>query len=166
MTISQTNLIYQFSNQNERLDWYVVNDGVMGGLSDGSISINESGHGTFAGKISLRNNGGFSSIRLKMDPVEVNHKKSIVLRIKGDGKSYQLRLKAKSSDYFNYCASFNTTEKWQNVSIPLDSFFPAWRGRKLDMGNFNSGHIHEIGILFGNKKEENFQLIIDSIALQ
>ena len=142
MTSSQTNLIYQFSNQNERLDWYVVNDCVMGGLSDGSISINESGHGTFAGKISLRNNGGFSSIRLKMDPVEVNHKKSIVLRIKGDGKSYQLRLKAKSSDYFNNCPSINTTAKWQHVTIPLDTFFHAWSGRNLDRGNFNSRHNH------------------------
>ena len=34
---------------------------------------------------------------------------------------------------------------------------PTFRGRKLDKPNFSDDHIEEIGILIGNKKEQEFQ---------
>ena len=43
---------------------------------------------------------------------------------------------------------------------------PQFRGRKLRMGNFNETSIVEIGILIGNKIEEDFTLFIDSISLE
>ena len=45
--------------------WFIVNDGVMGGLSQGGPSLSGSGTLLFSGEISLENNGGFSSIRTR-----------------------------------------------------------------------------------------------------
>lgn len=54
----------------DSLGWRVVDDGVMGGLSKGKVQISKEGIMTFSGKLSLENNGGFSSLRtgdLKLD---------------------------------------------------------------------------------------------------
>ena len=53
-----------------------------------------------------------------------------------------------------------------NIEIPLSEFSPSFRGRSLRMGNFNHDSLTEIGILIGNKIEENFILIIDSISIK
>lgn len=44
-------------------DWYVVDDGVMGGRSSSSLRSGESGIAVFEGVLSLENNGGFASVR-------------------------------------------------------------------------------------------------------
>ena len=44
--------------------------------------------------------------------------------------------------------------------------YPAFRGRTLDIGNYDSDSIEEIAFLIGNKKAEDFILQIDSITLQ
>ncbi|MDX1769545.1 MAG: CIA30 family protein, partial [Arenibacter troitsensis] len=43
--------------------------------------------------------------------------------------------------------------------------YPSFRGRKLDMPNFSKNSIEEIVFLIGNKRTENFTLLIDKIAL-
>ncbi len=55
-------VVVDFGEHNS-LRWQVVNDGVMGGLSRGSVKVTEGHTLLFAGETSLRNNGGFSSIR-------------------------------------------------------------------------------------------------------
>ena len=56
--------IYSFTTQNSVSEWGIVNDGVMGGISKSSLLLTSSGHGKFAGHVSLANNGGFTSIQL------------------------------------------------------------------------------------------------------
>jgi NADH dehydrogenase [ubiquinone] 1 alpha subcomplex assembly factor 1 len=43
--------------------------------------------------------------------------------------------------------------------------YPSFRGRTLDMPNFESDFIEELRFLIGNKKPQNFELIIDKIEL-
>jgi hypothetical protein len=43
--------------------------------------------------------------------------------------------------------------------------YASFRGRKLDMKNFDSDYFEQITFLFGNKKDENFKLLIDNIIL-
>ena len=47
--------------------WGIVNDGVMGGISQSNIYLNEANNIIFAGNVSLENNGGFASIRRGFD---------------------------------------------------------------------------------------------------
>ena len=54
-------VIYDFSEKSSLRYWSVVDDGVMGGVSQGSLRINYEVW-VFSGYVSLENYGGFSSI--------------------------------------------------------------------------------------------------------
>lgn len=157
--------VYDFSLTSNLNDWYVVDDGVMGGRSNGSIAYSSEGHGIFQGDVSLENNGGFTSIRHRMNVIETKGYNMFRLRIKGDGKNYQFRVKTNLRDYQSYVYEFETTGEWQEISIPFDQMYPTFRGMKLDMPNYPGESLRECTFLISNKKEERFHLKIDKIWL-
>jgi len=159
-------LLFDFTKQSNIQNWIVVDDGVMGGKSEGIFSLNENGHATFSGYVSTENNGGFSSVRYQFPKVAASNFSFIKLKVRGDGKNYQLRLKANSKDYVSYVSNFETSNKWQTIKIPIRKMYPTFRGRNLDLPNFNHAYFEEIGILIGNKRSEKFKLEIDSIELE
>jgi hypothetical protein len=159
-------VIFDFNTGASLDSWYVVDDVVMGGRSSGSLTINEEGHGVFSGSISLENNGGFSSLRHSLNEMNVAGASNILLKIKGDGKKYQLRIKHDRSSYYSYISWFETSGEWEEINIPLKDMYPSFRGRTLDMPDFDHESIQEIGLLIGNKKAEDFRLLIDRIELR
>ena len=124
--------IFEFNDQVNVKNWITINDTVMGGKSYSKIKLDSDGNGVFEGHVSLENNGGFSSARLNMDKKLINKHTKVSLEIKGDGKTYQFRIKANSEDYFTYTKSFKTTGKWERVEIPLISMTPTYRGRTIN----------------------------------
>lgn len=168
MILSNPNIVLIFDfNQNTNLqNWQVVDDVVMGGKSSGNFNLSNDGHGVFSGKVSLENNGGFSSVRYDLPEKKfVKGYSKVILTLKGDGKAYQCRIKHKNSDYQSYSHPFETTGAWQTIEIQLASMYPTFRGRKLDMPNFSADFIEELRLLIGNKKPQNFELVIDKIEL-
>lgn len=159
-------LFFDFDKNADISDWRVVNDGVMGGLSKGKFSINDQGHGNFEGFVSLENNGGFSSVRYRFPLKIIKKYTKVVLRIKGDGKRYQFRVKTSTRDRYSYISYFTTTGDWQTIEIPLSKMYPAFRGRKLDLPNYPGETLNEIAFLIGNKKAESFALEIDYIQIK
>ena len=158
--------IYDFNASSTLNDWYVVNDGVMGGLSKGKLETNEDGHGVFYGRVSLENNGGFTSIRYPFETKKVAEYAFLVLRVKGDGKLYQVRIKPKTSLYYSYIAYIETSGSWETIKIPMQDMYPVFRGSRLNLPNYDGNELQEIGILIGNKKAEAFHLEIDAIYLE
>ena len=158
-------VIYDFSINSKTTNWQIVNDVVMGGISRSSITLDENGNGVFSGTVSLENNGGFCMVRYGFDKIMVNDFEKIAVRLKGDGKKYQLRIKANQGDYYSFVSYFNTSGEWETIVINLKDMYPVFRGQRLDMPNFADPSIEETGILIGNKKEESFTLIIDKIEL-
>ena len=79
------------------LQWRVVNDGVMGGLSEGNVAFTEAGELVFVGNLSLENNGGFSSIRSNKVSLDFSRAEGLARRVKGDGRTYQLRFSNRSA---------------------------------------------------------------------
>ncbi len=158
--------IFDFDSKSNIEKWTVVNDGVMGGLSKGTITINENGHALFSGNILLENNGGFSSIRHRFAKKEVSSFQKIMVRVKGDGKTYQFRVKTNSSDSHSYTYSFKTSGKWETIEIPFSEMAPSFRGRRVNLPNYPGKIIEEIALLIGNGKKESFALEIDKIELQ
>ncbi|MAL15689.1 MAG: CIA30 family protein, partial [Algoriphagus sp.] len=120
--------LYDFQSDSKKSDWRIIDDVVMGGRSDGSFSINSEGHGVFEGKVSLENNGGFSSVRYQPDKTIIDGASQVKFRLRGDTKTYQFRFKRKRSDYHSYVASFQTSGEWEEITIPLNQFKPAFRG--------------------------------------
>ena len=162
----QAKTIYDFSKSAKIRDWLVVDDVVMGGRSLGSLSMNENGHGLFSGYISLENYGGFSSIRMRQKEIKLEDAQVIVIRVFGDNKFYQMRIRSEYYDRHVYVHKFYAKDEWQEIKIPLYNMEPQFRGRKLRMRNFNSNSIVEFGILIGNKVNEEFSLLIDYIAFE
>jgi hypothetical protein len=158
--------IFDFNSKADSNNWYVINDGVMGGLSSSSLEINEKGKALFKGHVTTENNGGFASVRYTFTKKEVSKFTHIVLRIKGDGKDYQFRIKEEHEQRHSYIAPFSTSGKWEVLKISLAKFYPSFRGHTLDIPNFTGKSMEEIAFLIANKTKESFQLEIESISLE
>lgn len=158
--------IFNFNSSSDLNKWLIINDGVMGGLSKGQFAINDSGNGVFWGTISLDNNGGFSSVRYQFPEMDVYQYQSVVLRLRGDGKRYQFRVKTSQTDRHSYIHYFQTNGEWQEVVIPLSDMYPSFRGRKLNMPNYPGQKMSELTFLIANYKVESFRLEIDNIELK
>ena len=164
--MASNNIIFNFNKKSTMHNWRVVDDGVMGGLSKGNIILNSNGHAEYSGFVTTENNGGFSSVRYNFESKDVSNYKNVVLKVKGDGKPYQFRLKENRSERFSYIQTFETSGEWEIIKIPFKDFYPSFRGYRLNKPNFGGRNIEEIAFLIGNKKKENFKLIIDKISLE
>lgn len=158
--------IFNYKDAKNNSNWYTVNDGVMGGMSEGTISINDVGIATFNGYVTTDNNGGFSSTRYVFNKKDVSKFNHVVLKVKGDGKSYQFRIKENSSQRYSYITTFKTSCEWETIKIPLSSFYPSFRGNRLDKINYSGNLMEEIAILIGNNTKESFKLEIKNIYLE
>jgi hypothetical protein len=158
--------VYDFSPESKSGDWFVVDDGVMGGRSQGNVGLSEEGYGIFHGTVSLENNGGFSSIRARMEELETKGYSAFKIRLKGDGKNYQFRVRSRLSERHSYQYEFPTTGEWQEVTVPFDQMIPTFRGMRLNMPEYPGEVLSECSFLISNKKNERFNLEIDKIWLE
>lgn len=158
-------LLFNFTKSKTITNWVIIDDGVMGGLSKGNIKLNKNGNGVFSGTISTDNNGGFSLLKHQFNIKKVQNYKRIALRVKGDKKSYQFRIKSSKQDYYSFVAMFSTSGAWETIVFSFNDFEPQFRGRFLDKPNYDGETMEEIAFLIGNKTNEEFQLEIKSIKL-
>ena len=160
-----SNVLFNLNKDLDITKWMIVNDYVMGGISTATFDINISKNGLFKGEVSLENNGGFASVRHHFETMDISSKgySKIQLRIKGDGKAYQFRIKATAAQRFSYIGKFETSGAWQTISIPFSTMYPAFRGKPLEQPNYSGKELTEIAFLIGNKRQESFELEIDSI---
>jgi hypothetical protein len=158
--------IIQFSDNTNIKEWRIVNDGVMGGVSKSSLAITESGHGKFSGHVSLANNGGFASVQHNVSLSGIKEKSYFILNVKGDGKTYEFRLKSTLKQSESYVHPFKTSGEWETIRLKITDFYPQFRGRKLNLPNFNFDHIAQICFLIANKTEEDFELLVDWIGVE
>lgn len=166
MFLAQPFVLFDFKKNIDKNQWVIIDDVVMGGRSSGKFEINEKGNGVFSGTVSLENNGGFSSMFHSLKVTNVQSYKTLVLKVKGDKKRYQFRIKENSEDYFSYIQYFETNGEWETIKLPLKDFYPSFRGRKLNQPNFSGEEINEVRFLIANKKGEAFTLLIDEITLE
>ena len=160
--------ITEFSDSDkEKIDWRVVDDGVMGGLSKGKLSISDKGILKFSGKLSLENNGGFSSIRTDKVELDLSDSTGLVARVRGDGRTYQMRLTSDAryrGMEISFMAEFATKkDKWTEVKVPFSEFTGSWRGRSLPDEKFNPADVRRLGFLLADKNPGDFELEVDWI---
>lgn len=159
-------LIFDFNENADISNWKITDDVVMGGHSNGNFYVNQEGNGTFEGKVSLKNYGGFSSLRYNFNKRKITGYKKVAIRLKGDGKRYQFRVRPTQSDMLSYVSYFRTSGEWETVTLYLADMMPTYRGRRfIELPNYQANELVEIGFLIGNKTEENFKLEIDKIEL-
>jgi uncharacterized surface protein with fasciclin (FAS1) repeats len=157
------NTIFEFDNSNEGRDWQIVLDGVMGGLSTGDVSV-ENGSLFFTGETSLKNNGGFSSIRASMDSNDMDAFDAIQLRVRGDGRTWIFGTRGSNSMGANsYWSKFETKKnEWIKVTIPINEMERHSFGNRLS-GSINPDEIIGVEFYMYDKKAGPFKLEVDSI---
>ena len=158
-------LLNTFNKNTNPKEWRIIDDVVMGGRSNGQFQMDTEGNGLFFGAVSTENNGGFSSVRHQLNQRNISAFSKINIRLKGDGKTYQFRIKDNVSSYYAYITSFKTSGNWETITINLKDLYPSFRGQTLNLPNFKGDFIEEIVFLIGNKKNESFELRIDTIEL-
>lgn len=158
-------LIFEFTRNCNISDWKITNDVVMGGKSNGQFFLDD-GNGVFKGEVSLENNGGFSSVKHKFESKIIADYNSIILKVKGDGKRYQFRVKSAINQRHSFVYKFDTSGEWQTIEILLSELYPIYRGRKLEASNFSDKLLEEVAFLIANKKNEFFELKIARIGLK
>ncbi len=143
--------------------WRSVNDGVMGGLSAGGMVQSEEGL-SFKGRLSLENNGGFSSVR-RLVSQDLSSATAVRIEVRGDGREYQFRIRQSSGfDGIAWRAVFPTGDEWQQIDIAFDEFVPVFRGRMVPQaGPVVPSEIQQIGFLLADKEAGRFELEIRHI---
>ena len=163
--MSDQKRIVDFS-ETDREQWYVINDGVMGGVSMSEMRLTDKGTAVFSGTLSLENNGGFVSARTDVGNCDLSIFAGLEIRVRGDGRSYQLRLRTDDRfDGIAYRAVFETRDgEWITVRVPFDRFLPTYRGRTLrDAPPLNTSRIRQLGFLLADKTPGPFLLEIDFV---
>lgn len=157
--------LFDSQSPNNTKNWYIVDDVVMGGRSNGQLEWSKEGYAKFSGTISLENNGGFSSVRCVIPKTNVRPENKISIQLKGDGKRYQFRVKSRREQYYSYITKFETSGEWETLEFPLKDLYPSFRGRRLELPNFSHDNLEELTFLIGNKKAQKFNLLIKKIEL-
>ena len=158
--------IYDFTSAEKSGQWYIVNDGVMGGISQSGMVLNEDGTATFKGIVRLENNGGFASVRSRLELPQESYYKGVVVRVKGDGNIYSLRFRTSNSfDGYAYQAKIKTVkDEWKEFKVPFSDFKATFRGYTLKgKPALESQNIAQMGILIADKQSGDFEIIMDWI---
>ncbi len=141
------------------LDWYVVNDNVMGGRSDGGFEISND-RLTFTGSLNT-NGGGFASVRTRPRNLELKRTTAFVARALGDGRTYKLRVMTRDDDVA-YSATFATSAgRWETHVIDLAGFVPTRRGRVMQRPPLAPAEIVAVGFMIADKTDGPFRLEVD-----
>lgn len=163
----EENTLLNYSVMKSNDKWRIVNDGVMGGLSSSSVSVNDDKI-IFTGNVSLENNGGFASLRSPVKNYNFENFSGIEIKIKGGGKRYSISMKETSyfTGYF-YTTTFETKkDEWMVVQLTFNQFKLYYYGREKNSNDkIPLNNIKEISLLIGDKQEGRFQSSIDYIKL-
>lgn len=169
--VAEKNLVplLDFTGPDAALQWQAVNDGVMGGVSDGRFKVTDDRTLQFLGTLSLENNGGFASVRTKPTGFDIKSGDTLVVRSRGDGREYVLNLYTKSRRMaFSYRAPLPTTkDEWREVEIPLADFIPTAFGRRVQgMGPVEPDQINGLGFMLADKKPGKFQMQVEWVKVE
>lgn len=158
-------VLYDFTDNPVRQHWRVEDDVVMGGRSSGQMAVTDDGFLRFSGEVSLENNGGFSSVQHEMDEtIDLSDRVAFVIRLKGDGKTYNFRVKRPGQRHA-YTYPFETKAgQWETITIPFDAMYATWRGNRPDVPNYAGEPINTLRFLIGNKKPQEFELVVAEIG--
>lgn len=160
-------LLFTFDKPEAAKQWQAVNDGVMGGVSDGRFKISDQQTLEFFGTLSLENNGGFTSVRTRPMPLNLEQGDVLIARVKGDGREYMLNLYVpRPRIAFSYRMIFQTKkDEWIEIRAPLDKFVATSFGREIPNERLNPQEVNAIGIMLSDKKPGAFRLEVEWIKV-
>ena len=154
-----------FSADGSDFDWYVQNDNVMGGRSEGGFATS-SGQLIFSGNTNT-DGGGFSSIRTKPLKQDLSAYTGIRVKVKADGRRYTWGIQTDArwrGRRINYWADFDTlADETSVIDIPFLNFLPQFRGFKLDGPELDTSQITEFALYQYDKTDGPFEILLINV---
>lgn len=139
----------------------IVNDGVMGGVSQSSLRPDPDGM-FFEGVVSLANNGGFASMRFPASfPLQTH---SLELVVRGESMRYKFILRTERAAQVVYESDFLAAPSWQSLRFKVEEFKSSFRGRLVQAPPLSFSDVSEVGILIADKQEGDFRLQIRTLT--
>ena len=149
--------------------WFVVVDGVMGGLSSGVLESSETGL-ALSGSISLANNGGFSSIRTRYQRFDLSKSSEVLIRYRAKGQKFALTLNNYRRFWQPQFKTFlpETNGEWVEKIIPFSSFAKMRFDSVLGSGPTERelANIIRLGLISSDKKEGKFIFEVSDIKFR
>ncbi len=157
-----------FTDRDQRDAWFVLNDGVMGGRSEGQLTYSGSA-AQFSGFINT-DGGGFTSIRTRLVPGDLDGVDRVDLRVRGDSRSYELTLRDDVPRpirlvFHDAPIAIAAAGEWQTVSIPLSSLRTSSAGGEVDTDPFDPMRANEIGIILADGIDGDFAMEVAWVDL-
>ena len=147
-------LSFPFNSDSGRY-WQYISDQVMGGISDGEVTLEQDGEMYYArltGNISTRNYGGV--IQLRTGISFANSEKDgknihgVRLNVRGNGETYEIHILTNDMAYYwdFYSATFQANSEWKMINLPFNTFErKRYNSSKLDSKNIRSFAIAAYG---------------------
>lgn len=160
--------LVDFSDPAEPPRWSSIDDRVMGGVSQSSMSWCLEGYASFCGTVSLERNGGFASVRSTERTLDLTGATRFVLSVRGDGRAYKFNLRPAGLPFSaNYQGQFTPPAgQWVECVLNLSDLRPVFRGREvpglpaLSPVRFDG----QLGFVTGDRQPGEFRLDIRWLA--
>lgn len=161
----QEETIASFESPESTEIWRSVNDNVMGGISRGSFTRTKQGTLRFKGVLSLQNGGGFASIRTVPREMNLGGATGIVVKARGDGRTYRVQLRTDNRIATSYRANLPTVKgKFNEFLIPFSDFKLQSFGTLNPNGTpVDPAAINSIGFSIADKKAGPFEFELKSV---
>lgn len=155
-----------FKDEVGDVQWRSVNDTVMGGRSQGSSYVTEAGNVIFTGEISLKNNGGFSSVRTFGGKYDLSDYEGVTVKVRGDGRKYYFTARMNDRSRLAFWFPIQTKAgEWATFKVPFSSFYATSFGRKIKGVKLNSENITSFGLMLYDKKDGEFNVELESVKV-
>ncbi|MEO1571395.1 MAG: CIA30 family protein [Bacteroidota bacterium] len=143
--------------------WQVVNDGVMGGRSQGYINI-ESGVLRFHGTL-VTQGGGFTSIRISR-AADLSAYDGVELRVRGGGRTFEVEVDDGTMRGWRRVsrqAPFETTPEWTWVRVPFSALGTTVWGQPVNATPIDVASVEAFGFYIVDGIDGPFELEVEAI---
>ena len=144
--------------------WAVQNDGVMGGDSQGSVSI-EDGTLVFTGDV-VTEGGGFTSVLQDRD-ADLSGADGLELRVRGGGRTFEVEVDDGTRDdrgrQVSRRAPFETADEWEVFRVPWSAFETSVFGEPHDAAPLDPAAVQAFGLYIIDGQDGPFRLEVDWI---
>ena len=143
--------------------WYVVNDGVMGGRSQGGVAV-EAGTLRFTGTL-VTQGGGFTSVRARR-AVDLTGEDGLELRVRGSGRPFEVELddgQRRFGRTVSRRAPVPTTAEWTVVRVPFSALRNSIFGQPVNAPPIDLTRIQSVGLYMLDGRDGPFRVEVDYI---
>lgn len=161
--------LFRFADAEAAAAFSPRGDPVMGGASTGAMAHVGFGVARFSGEL-VTVGGGFASVLAELpgSPLDARRHRTLVLRVRGDGRAYSVLVRDARDESIRHGASLGAVPAaWSERHVPLASLLPRQRGRPvLDGPPLDRSRLTRLGLLVADGRPGPFWLELAWIRLR